>query len=183
MTEFFKILDFLVSRVRNVSDDSEISENSPESQNVRNFTLSIHFYLRRPIYPDLVTIFLDDQFDEESVDMDEDDDIGFDEDDADNMGDEWDPYDDEYEDDYDEEYDDEYYDEEEDEWGLGDEDNGDYSVDNLGEPSIDDQGSQDNIGEARNHYEAMVRPSIIHNLIIIYNMRYLSSTSYSDRIL
>merc|ERR1712134_154958 len=87
--------------------------------------------------------------------MDEDEDAEYDEDDADNMEDEWDPYDDEYEDEYEEAYDDEYYDEEEDEWGLGDEDNGDYSIDNLGEPSIDDQGSQDNIAEARNHYEAM----------------------------
>ena len=133
-------------------------------------------------------IFQDEQFDEESVDMDEDEDIGFDEDEEDNMEDEWDPYDDEYEDEYDEEYDDDYYNEE-DEWGADDEDNDDYSIDNLREPSIDDQGSQDDIAkdfmasdyssvipydredpivrmtassqddiaEARNHYEAMVR--------------------------
>ena len=92
--------------------------------------------------------------------MDEDDDFKFDEDDVDNMEDEWDAYEDEYEDEYDEEYDDEYYDDEG-AWGEDDEDNGDYSIDNLGEPSIDDQGSQDGIAEARNHYEAMVSPKTV----------------------
>jgi len=94
--------------------------------------------------------------------MDEDEDIGFD--------DEWDPYDDE--DEYDEEYDDEEYDDEyyneEDEWGADEEDNDDYSIDNLGEPSIDDQGSQDDIAEARNHYEAMVRSKIISESVQLY---------------
>ena len=126
------------------------------------------------------TIFLDEQFDEESVDMDEGEDIEFDEDDADNMEDEWDPYDDEYEDDYGEEYDDEYYDEDEDEWGLGDEDNEDYSVDNLGEPSIDDQGSQDEITEARNHYEAMVRSDIIINRIVSLNSEIFRNMSHKN---
>jgi len=105
------------------------------------------------------------------------------------MKDGWDQYDDEYEDDNEENEDDNYDDENE--LGLGVEDNDDYFWESrresrrlyLGEPSIDGQESQDDIFKARNHYEAMVRPSIIHNLIIIYNMRYISSTSYSDRIL
>ena len=96
------------------------------------------------------------------------------------MGDEWDPYDDEYEDEYDEEYDDGYYDEEEDEWGLGDEDNGDYSIDNLGEPSIDDQGSQDDIAEARNHYEAMVRSDIIIHRIVRLNSEISRNMSHKN---
>ena len=127
-----------------------------------------------------------DTLNEEFVDMDENDDIGFVEDYSDDMKGEWDPYDDEYEDDYEEyeddnyddegewdQYDDEYEDDneeyeddnydDEDELGLGAEDNDDYFVDNLGEPSIDGQKSQDDISIARNHYEAMVRPSIIHN--------------------
>ena len=115
------------------------------------------------------------------MDMNEDEDTGFVEDYADYMKDEWDQYDDEYEDDN-EEYEDDNYDNEN-ELGLGVEDNDDYFVDNLGEPSIDGQESQDDIFKARNHYEAMVRPSIIHNLIIIYNMCYIFSASYSDRIL
>ena len=96
-------------------------------------------------------IFQDKQFDEESVDMNEDEDIGFDEDDEDNMEDEWDQFDDEDDDYYYEvfveEYDDddEYYNEE-DEWGVDEEDDNDYSwLDNLGQSSIDDQGSQDRI--------------------------------------
>jgi len=100
--------------------------------------------------------------------MDEDEDIGFDEDEEDNMEDEWDPYDDEYEDEYDEEYDDDYYNEE-DEWGTDDEDNEDYSIDNLREPSIDDQGSQEDIAEARNHYEAMVRSETVSEKVQLYS--------------
>ena len=96
-----------------------------------------------------------DTLNKEFVDMDEDEDFGFVEDDADDIEDEWDPYDDEYddeyEDEYDEEYDDEYYND--DEWGLGDEDN---SIDNQGDPNIVEHGSEDDIAEARNHYEAMV---------------------------
>ena len=127
-----------------------------------------------------------DTLNEEFVDKDENEDIGFVEDNADDMKDVWipdvlDPYDDEYEDDN-EEYEDDNCDDE-DEWGLGVEDNDDYFVDNLGEPSIDGQESQDDIFKARDHYEAMVRPSIIHYLIIIYNMFYIFSASYSDRIL
>ena len=102
-----------------------------------------------------------DTLNEEFMDMDEDEDTGFVEDYADHMKDEWDQYDDEYEDDN-EEYEDDNYDDE-DELGLGVEDNDYYFVDNLGEPSIDDQKSQDDIHKARNHYEAMVRLSIIHN--------------------
>ena len=127
-----------------------------------------------------------DTLNEEFVDKDENEDIGFVEDNADDMKDVWipdvlDPYDDEYEDDN-EEYEDDNCDDE-DEWGLGVEDNDDYFVDNLGEPSIDGQESQTDIFKVRNHYEAMVRPSIIHYLIIIYNMFYIFSASYSDRIL
>ena len=121
-----------------------------------------------------------DTLNEEFVDMDEDDDIGFVEDYSDDMKGEWDPYDDEYEDDYGEEYDDEYYDEDEDEWGLGDEDNEDYSVDNLGEPSIDYQGSQDEITEARNHYEAMVRSDIIIHRIISLNSEIFRNMSHKN---
>ena len=99
-------------------------------------------------------------------------------DEADYKGDEWDPYDDAYEDEYDEYEDDEYYDEDGDEWGLGDEDNEDYSVDNLGEPSIDDQGSQDEITEARNHYEAMVRSDIIILRIVRLNSEIFRNMSH-----
>ena len=123
---------------------------------------------------------------EEFVDKDENEDIGFVEDNADDMKDVWipdvlDPYDDEYEDDN-EEYEDDNCDDE-DEWGLGVEDNDGYFVDNLGEPSIDGQGSQDDISQARNHYEAMVRHSMIDNLIIIYILCIIFNTSHSNRIL
>ena len=105
--------------------------------------------------------------------MDENEDNGFVEDYADHMKDEWDQYD--YEDEGDEgeneEYEDNYDDE--DEWFLGVEDDDDHFVDNQGELSNDSQGSQDNIFKARNHYEAMVRPFIIHNLVIIYIMLYI----------
>ena len=141
-----------------------------------NFGWTIHFWTDRSLLGgstftplDLTQIiFQDEQFDEESVDMDEDEDMGFDDDEEDNMEDEWDPYDDEYQDEYDEEYDDEYYNEE-DEWGADEEDNDDYSIDNLGDPSIDEQGSRDDIAEARNHYEAMVRSETVSEQFKLYS--------------
>jgi len=92
----------------------------------------------------------DEQFDEESIDMDEDESLEFDEDNDDNMEDEWDPYDDEYEDEYDEYEDGDYY-EDEDAWGEVDEDDEDYSI----QLDDDDEGNQEDFAEARNHYEAM----------------------------
>lgn len=94
----------------------------------------------------------DEQFDEESIDMDEDESLEFDEDNDDNMEDEWDPYDDEYEDEYDEYEDGDYY-EDEDAWGEVDEDDEDYSI--QLDDDDDDEGNQEDFAEARNHYEAM----------------------------
>ena len=115
-----------------------------------------------------------DTLNEEFMDMDENEDNGFVEDYADHMKDEWDQYDDgdEGDNEGDEEYENDNYDDE-DEWFSGVEDDDDYFVDNLGELSNDSQGSQDNIFKARNHYEAMVRPFIIHNLVIIYIYIYI----------
>ena len=112
--------------------------------------------------------------------MDEDEDIGFDKDNEDNMEDEWDPYDDEYEDEEDEwgadEEDDNDYsidnlvqpsidDQESQDDFAKDFMASDYSsvipydrkdpIVTMAAPTRDD------IAEARNHYEAMVRSTTI----------------------
>ena len=112
--------------------------------------------------------------------MDEDEDIGFDKDNEDNMEDEWDPYDDEYEDEEDEWGADE---ENDNDYSIDNlvqpsiEDQGsqddiakdfmasDYSsvipydrkdpIVTMAAPTRDD------IAEARNHYEAMVRSTTV----------------------
>ena len=107
--------------------------------------------------------------------MDEDEDIGFDKDNEDNMEDEWDPYDDEYEDE-----EDEWGADEEDDNDYSIDNLGQPSIDDQG--SQDDIAkdfmasdyssvipydrkdpivtmaapTQDDIAEARNHYEVMV---------------------------
>ena len=82
------------------------------------------------------------------------------------MEDEWDPSDDEYEDEYEDEDDEEYedeYDNDEKEWDAEDGDNEDYSIDNLEEPIVEEQQIQDEMAEARNRYEVMVRSKAVLN--------------------
>ena len=62
----------------------------------------------------------------------------------------------------------------------GEEDDGeDYSIDNLEDELEDDEGNQEDVAEARNHYEAMVRPLFDDISIILRRKDILISYHFS----